>query len=112
MISPSPNLTYGQMLFDVMTHTTSGYVTFLHQSIIQLFNANLRNSGIGDFGLDGIDRLIKEHCCNRQCHGLGLDPLQTVTPSQHRRSSQGHTVLAEGSPRLDSISDSSDEDDG
>lgn len=45
----------GIILFDTMTHTLQG------------------NSGIGDFGQDGIDTFIRDHTCGEICQRLGLD---------------------------------------
>ncbi|PIL31224.1 hypothetical protein GSI_05922 [Ganoderma sinense ZZ0214-1] len=52
----------GDILFDVMTHTTSG------------------TSGIGDHGEAGIKKFLSDHTCNGMCRELGLrdisDPLE------------------------------------
>ncbi|KAG6855319.1 hypothetical protein H0H87_005060 [Tephrocybe sp. NHM501043] len=45
----------GLVLFDVMTHTING------------------ESGIGDFGIEGMVSFLKDHECLDVCHGLGLD---------------------------------------
>ncbi|KAJ7676231.1 kinase-like domain-containing protein, partial [Mycena olivaceomarginata] len=51
----------GLVLFDPMTHTIAG------------------GSGLGDFGIDGIETFINTHECNRLCIELRFDqsyPLQ------------------------------------
>ncbi|KAG6848200.1 hypothetical protein H0H93_002484 [Arthromyces matolae] len=45
----------GLVLFDIMTHTTNG------------------ESGVGDFGVEGMLTFLKDHECRDVCHGLGLD---------------------------------------
>ncbi|KAG6825290.1 hypothetical protein H0H87_009837, partial [Tephrocybe sp. NHM501043] len=45
----------GLVLFDVMTHTING------------------ESGIGDFGIEGMVSFLKDHECLDVCCGLGLD---------------------------------------
>ncbi|TEB18897.1 hypothetical protein FA13DRAFT_1802804 [Coprinellus micaceus] len=45
----------GTVLFDPMTHTTKG------------------DSGVGDFGTDGIAAFIQQHRCREICKRLGLD---------------------------------------
>ncbi|KAK7029317.1 kinase-like domain-containing protein [Favolaschia claudopus] len=45
----------GLVLFDPMTHTVGG------------------NSGIGDFGLEGINSFIQDHSCGDVCNRLALD---------------------------------------
>ncbi|KAK7007244.1 hypothetical protein R3P38DRAFT_2432505, partial [Favolaschia claudopus] len=45
----------GFVLFDPMTHTVGG------------------NSGIGDFGLEGINSFIQDHSCGDVCNRLALD---------------------------------------
>ncbi|KAK7048818.1 kinase-like domain-containing protein [Favolaschia claudopus] len=45
----------GLVLFDPMTHTVGG------------------NSGIGDFGLEGINSFIRDHSCGDVCNRLALD---------------------------------------
>nr|VWP00214.1 Increased rDNA silencing protein 4 [Ganoderma boninense] len=53
---------WGEILFDVMTHTTSG------------------TSGVGDHGEPGIKKFLSDHTCNGICQELGLrntsDPLE------------------------------------
>ncbi|KAJ7092241.1 kinase-like domain-containing protein [Mycena epipterygia] len=44
----------GLVLFDLMTHTRAG------------------DSGVGDFGEEGIETFVKDHKCNEICHGLVL----------------------------------------
>ncbi|KAJ6470740.1 kinase-like domain-containing protein [Mycena vitilis] len=45
----------GMILFDPMTHTKNG------------------DSGIGDFGLEGIKSFLQDHACGEVCRRLGLD---------------------------------------
>ncbi|KAF9071919.1 kinase-like domain-containing protein, partial [Rhodocollybia butyracea] len=41
------------VLFDVMSHTITG------------------DSGLGDFGQEGIQAFIDQHCCDKKCQELG-----------------------------------------
>ncbi|KAG6834916.1 hypothetical protein H0H93_006404 [Arthromyces matolae] len=45
----------GIVLFDIMTHTVNG------------------ESGVGDFGIEGMVSFLKDHECHDVCRGLGLD---------------------------------------
>ncbi|KAE9390096.1 hypothetical protein BT96DRAFT_761649, partial [Gymnopus androsaceus JB14] len=45
------------VLYDIMSHTIGG------------------DSGVGDHGLQGIQKFVEQHKCNIKCVGFGLNPL-------------------------------------
>ncbi|KAI1791093.1 kinase-like domain-containing protein [Ganoderma leucocontextum] len=51
---PGPHMQYGNILFDVMTHTPEG------------------ESGVGDHSIDGILSFLKGHSCHKACEDLQL----------------------------------------
>jgi len=63
----------GLVLFDPMKHTTDG------------------NSGIGDFGVDGIKTFIRDHQCGDICRRLGLDKSITLG-DQHGASASDSDI--------------------
>ncbi|KAJ7512434.1 kinase-like domain-containing protein [Mycena galericulata] len=65
------------VLFDPMTHTPAGQVTCF-------------NSGIGDFGLEGIRSFICDHECGDVCRSLGLDQSMLLVERSKSSSPTGH----------------------
>ncbi|KAF5340536.1 hypothetical protein D9758_015821 [Tetrapyrgos nigripes] len=83
----------GQVLFDIMTHTRDG------------------GSCPGDHGYTGLDEFIRNHKCNRICHGIGLERL-TVSKGKGRASTTEHSSSRthscsqkQASPEIDSDDD-------
>ncbi|KAF5347486.1 hypothetical protein D9758_015060 [Tetrapyrgos nigripes] len=83
----------GQVLFDIMTHTRDG------------------GSCPGDHGYTGLDEFIRNHKCNRICHGIGLEKL-TVSKGKGRASTTEHSSSRtrsrsqkQASPEIDSDDD-------
>ncbi|KAI0752400.1 hypothetical protein C8Q80DRAFT_1117844 [Daedaleopsis nitida] len=71
---PGPHLEYGNILFDVMTHTPAG------------------ESGIGDHGLEGMATFVKDHHCFKVCDELDLQELVLPDPQPQpaaRRQAEG-----------------------
>ncbi|KAJ7456336.1 hypothetical protein B0H11DRAFT_1925661 [Mycena galericulata] len=68
------------VLFDPMTHTPAGQVTLLSPSLSILITFN-SDSGIGDFGLEGIRSFVCDHECGDVCRSLGLDQCGDVCRS-------------------------------
>jgi hypothetical protein len=60
-----------QVLFDMMAHTTDGYVV---STLTQLhFSSYSRSSsGVGDHGQTGIETFLKKHECVTRCANLRL----------------------------------------
>ncbi|KAJ3727495.1 kinase-like domain-containing protein [Lentinula raphanica] len=52
------------ILFDIMTHTKE------------------QDSGVGDFGQEGIDSFCNQHICNYICEGLGLERLNNIVEDE------------------------------
>ncbi|KAF9470206.1 hypothetical protein BDN70DRAFT_939932 [Pholiota conissans] len=77
------------VLFDIMTHSKDG------------------NTGIGDFGQDGIKSFLQDHTCGKICQGLGLHEKQLEKDegsddSENEHSHQGdHDDEEEGEIRDD-----------
>lgn len=94
----------GLVLFDPMTHTLNG------------------NSGIGDFGLEGINAFIRDHQCSEICKCLHLDENVPLRPIEEGEDENGTTRaeemgtigkdkgLEDGDGDQSSATDSSDED--
>ncbi|KAJ6579920.1 kinase-like domain-containing protein [Mycena sp. CBHHK59/15] len=68
----------GLILFDPMTHTLDG------------------GSGLGDFGMEGIESFVNGHECNRLCEQLHLEALELVDkpaePESTEPSEGGHNT--------------------
>ncbi|KAK6997329.1 hypothetical protein R3P38DRAFT_3220308 [Favolaschia claudopus] len=60
----------GLVLFDPMTHTVGG------------------NSGIGDFGLEGINSFLRDHTCGDVCNRLALDEVAPLIFDTSRNEEQ------------------------
>ncbi|KAF5310626.1 hypothetical protein D9619_008264 [Psilocybe cf. subviscida] len=58
------------ILFDIMSHTLDG------------------ESGIGDFGQQGIDSFINTHCCSTVCEALQLNKMQPVDMENNKKSDE------------------------
>ncbi|KAJ6587419.1 kinase-like domain-containing protein [Mycena vulgaris] len=67
----------GLVLFDVMTHTSEGC------------------SGIGDFGIQGIETFVKDHQCNEICRGLMLHEIYPLVAEKNGQNT-GNTSDGEG----------------
>ncbi|KAJ7837938.1 kinase-like domain-containing protein [Mycena leptocephala] len=65
--------TDGLVLFDLMTHTVDGMK---------------RDSGIGDFGKQGIRTFTRDHQCNSICSGLGFDTQYSLAIGTSRESGE------------------------
>ncbi|KAK7034990.1 kinase-like domain-containing protein [Favolaschia claudopus] len=69
----------GLVLFDPMTHTVAG------------------NSGIGDFGLEGINSFLRDHSCGDVCNRLALDEVAPlIFDTSHNSPSPGDADSANG----------------
>ncbi|KAJ3993927.1 kinase-like domain-containing protein, partial [Lentinula boryana] len=53
------------VLFDVMTHTLAG------------------QSGVGDHGLEGIQKFCDMHACSNKCKNLGLSPISQTLAAEN-----------------------------
>ncbi|KAK7006612.1 kinase-like domain-containing protein [Favolaschia claudopus] len=60
----------GLVLFDPMTHTVAG------------------NSGIGDFGLEGINSFLQDHSCGDVCNRIALDEVAPLIFDTSRNEEQ------------------------
>ncbi|KAK7001195.1 hypothetical protein R3P38DRAFT_2559268, partial [Favolaschia claudopus] len=67
----------GLVLFDPMTHTVGG------------------NSGIGDFGLEGINSFIRDHSCGDVCNRLALDEVAPLIFDTSRNEEQDNSPSPE-----------------
>lgn len=107
--TPAPvNGCDGVILFDPMTHTLNGSVTLFFNQFSWLICLDFSDSGIGDFGTEGINTFIESHKCGAICKRLGLDEgIPLVLLSARKGSGLGEP---HGKDTPDKMGDSSDND--
>jgi hypothetical protein len=100
----------GLVLFDPMTHTLSGFVIQLFPSSHLMNLMDFSDSGIGDFGPEGINAFIEGHCCGDICKRLSLNdeiPLQLLDTVQG-----GMSTGSTKKDMLDGMNDGDSDNDG
>lgn len=88
----------GLILFDLMTHSLAGYGIGSRCFRLCAHYCNIRDTGVGDFGREGILTFLRDHSCNTVCRDLGLDrsmPLE-FAESDNPQSSSGEDEEADG----------------
>lgn len=74
-----------------MTHTIEGYVKSVLLSSFCAYTCSCSDSGMGDYGQEGIDNFVADHSCTDICKWLQLEqkmPLQGLVGDESSADEQ------------------------
>ena len=78
-----------------MTHSPSAYAILLSDNLRLLIIQILSDTGIGDFGPEGIASFVEDHLCDTICLGLGLNNQVPQVDDQQENGDAERTPEAE-----------------